>query len=127
MSLPLLRLSRIQKNLVRPAQTVEPGLATQSDTLGQAERRDAVLSWLGEGDQEIPEQDIASILDAFRHDHKIHRTLIARRHLPATIVDRLVRLVASQDDVNDLLRRHGAPGSPPVDVRSVRSRPGWWR
>ncbi len=75
----------------------------------------------------IQEQDLATILDDFRHDQKIHRAVIARQHLPATIVERLVRLVARSADINELLRRHAVPEAFPVDLRSVRSRPNWWR
>jgi hypothetical protein len=89
--------------------------------------RDAVLSRLSDEDQNIQEQDLASILDAFRHDQKIHRSLIARQHLPESIVERLVRLLACSTDVNELVRRHSKSEAFTVDLRSVRSRPDWWR
>ena len=89
-------------------------------------KRDTILSSLEDQNRDIPERELATILDAFRHDRKIHRTLIARPHLPASIVDRLVRLVARDTELNDLLQRHAVPESFPADLRSVRSRPHWW-
>ncbi len=91
------------------------------------EGQDDVLSRLGDGDRAVPEQELAAILDAFRHDNEIHRALIARPNLPPSIIHRLVRLVERDADLNDLLRRHAVPGSLPVDLRSIRPRPEWWR
>jgi len=102
--------------------------AIEKDCLEPQEiRRDAVLARLADDDREISEQDIATILDDFRHDGDVHRALIARERLPADIVERLIRLVGRDADLDDLLRRHAVAGSLPEGRRTVRTRPNWWQ
>lgn len=88
--------------------------------------RQRVLGLLADASADIAEDDYAAILDNFRHETRIHRALIGRAELPFAVVARLIRLVAGEADVQELIQRHGTPHLPMDWRRSTRSRPDWW-
>lgn len=114
----------IRERLIVSERVSGRGMSTTPEAAGP---RDATLSRLSDKSCEIPDVALAAILDAYRHDRRVHRALIARPALPEAIVLRLIRLVARRSDLDNLLARH-APAAPvTADLRAARLRPGWWR
>lgn len=128
MSHPLSKIAGEPDDPVVRVRAIEPDFTTPDTRSTTAKPgREAVLARLGEPNREIPEREYGEILDAFRHDREVHHALIGRDSLPVAIVERLIRLVESNDDLEALVRRHAVAGTPSDGWRSVRTRPDWWR